>query len=415
MPSQRVDFVGSQGESLAGRLDTPDVQPQAWAVFAHCFTCSKDSKAAAYVARSLTEAGFGVLRFDFTGLGGSGGDFANTHFSSNVADLVAAADWLRAEHGVPALLIGHSLGGAAVLAAAGQVEDCKAVVTLGAPCDPAHVTHQLGDALAVIESEGEASVQLAGRSFRLKRSFVEDLADQPQSERIRSLGRPLLVLHAPDDATVNVDNARRIFETARHPKSFVALDGADHLLNRAEDARFAASVIAAWARRYVEAAEPPATPPDAEPKRSAAADDGVVLVSERGTGRFTQTVAAGHHQFLMDEPAAVGGDDEGPAPYEMLNAALGACTAMTLRMYAERKKWPLDSVRVALVHDKVHASDCADCETGNGRLDRIVRVVELTGALSDDQRTRLMAIADRCPVHQTLRGEVEILTRAGVL
>ena len=260
MPSQRVDFTGSQGEALAGRLDTPDVRPQAWAVFAHCFTCSKDSKAAAYIARALTEAGYGVLRFDFTGLGGSGGDFANTHFSSNVDDLVAAADWLREQHGAPALLIGHSLGGAAVLAAAARVPDCKAVATLGAPCDPAHVTHQLGNELAVIESQGEASVVLGGRPFTVKRSFVEDLADQPQSERIRSLGRPLLVLHAPGDDTVSVDNARRIFETAMHPKSFVALDGADHLLNHAEDARFAAGLIAAWARRYVEATELPVAP-----------------------------------------------------------------------------------------------------------------------------------------------------------
>ncbi len=415
MPSQRIEFTGSQGEALAGRLDTPDVKPQAWAVFAHCFTCSKDSKAAAYVARSLTEAGYGVLRFDFTGLGGSGGDFANTHFSSNVDDLVAAADWLRSEHGVPALLIGHSLGGAAVLAAAGRVPDCKAVATLAAPCDPAHVTHQLGSELAVIESEGEASVQLGGRRFTVRRSFVDDLADQPQSERIRALGRPLMVLHAPDDATVPVDNARRIFETARHPKSFVALDGADHLLNRAEDARFAAGVIAAWARRYVGAGDPPAMPKGVVRAETAAADDGVVLVSERGTGRFTQTVAAGRHQFLMDEPAAIGGDDEGPAPYDMLNAALGACTAMTLRMYAGRKGWPLDSVRVALVHDKVHASDCAACETEEGRIDRIVRVLELKGDLSEEQRSRLLEIADRCPVHQTLHAEVDIVTRVGEL
>ena len=415
MPSQRVDFTGSQGEPLAGRLDTPDVTPQAWAVFAHCFTCSKDSKAAAYIARALTEAGYGVLRFDFTGLGGSGGDFANTHFSSNVEDLVAASDWLRHQHGAPALLIGHSLGGAAVLAAAARVPDCKAVATLGAPCDPAHVTHQLGNELAVIESRGEASVMLGGRQFTVKRSFVEDLADQPQSERIRSLGRPLLVMHAPGDDTVSVDNARHIFETAMHPKSFVALDGADHLLNHAEDARFAAGLIAAWARRYVDATDPPVAPKGLADAGSSAADEGVVLVSERGTGRFTQTVAAGHHQFLMDEPASIGGDDEGPAPYDMLTAALGACTAMTVRMYADRKKWPLESVRVALVHDKVHASDCAACETEEGRIDRIVRVLELQGDLSEDQRVRLLEIADRCPVHRTLHAEVEIVTRLGEL
>ncbi len=251
MPSQRVEFPGSQGELLAGRLDTPDHAPRAWAVFAHCFTCSKDSKAAAYIARALADAGYGVLRFDFTGLGGSGGDFANTHFSSNVGDFVAAADWLRQTHGVPALLMGHSLGGAAVLAAASQVPDCRAVATLGTPFDPAHVTHQFGEGLNVIDAHGEATVQLAGRPFKIKREFIADLTGQPQAERIRQLRRPLMVLHAPEDAVVSVDNARRIFETALHPKSFISLDGADHLLNNPNDAGFAAAMIAAWAHRYL--------------------------------------------------------------------------------------------------------------------------------------------------------------------
>jgi pimeloyl-ACP methyl ester carboxylesterase len=256
MPSQRVEFPGSLGEPLAGRLDTPDHPPRAWAVFAHCFTCSKDSKAAAYIARALADAGYGVLRFDFTGLGGSGGDFANTHFSSNVEDFVAAANWLRQTHGSPALLIGHSLGGAAVLAAASQVPDCRAVATLGAPFDPAHVTHQFGEGLNVIDEHGEATVQLAGRPFKIKREFIADLNGQPQAERIRQLRRPLMVLHAPEDAVVSVDNARRIFETALHPKSFISLDGADHLLNQSEDAHFAANLIATWAQRYLPAASP---------------------------------------------------------------------------------------------------------------------------------------------------------------
>ena len=409
MPSERIEFAGSLGEPLAGRLDTPDKRPHAWAIFAHCFTCSKDSKAAAYIARALSEAGFGVLRFDFTGLGGSGGDFANTHFSSNVDDLLAAADWLREQHGAPALLIGHSLGGAAVLAAAQRVADCQAVVTLGAPFDPAHVTQQLGEDLQVIEAEGEASVSLAGRQFKIRRAFLEDLNGQPQADRIRALAKPLLILHAPLDKTVNVDNARRIFENAVHPKSFVALDGADHLLNSAEDAQFAASLIAAWSRRYVPAAAP-------APQVSASeAEQGVVVVSERDTGRFAQVVSAGRHQFVMDEPLSVGGDDDGPTPYDMLNAALGACTAMTVRMYARRKEWPLTSVRVALVHDKVHAADCEDCDSREGKVDRIVRVVELQGELNDAQRARLIEIADRCPVHRTLHSEVNIVTRAGTL
>lgn len=253
MPSQRVEFPSSQGELLAGRLDTPDAAPRAWAVFAHCFTCSKDSKAATYIARALAEAGFGVLRFDFTGLGGSDGDFSNTHFTSNVDDLVAAADWLRQTHGAPALLIGHSLGGAAVLAAANQVADCRAVATLGAPFDPAHVTHQFGDGLTLIDEHGEATVQLAGRPFKIKQSFIDDLTGQPQAARIRQLRRPLMVLHSPEDSVVSIDNARQIFETALHPKSFLALDGADHLLTQVEDAEFAAGLIAAWSTRYLPA------------------------------------------------------------------------------------------------------------------------------------------------------------------
>lgn len=254
MPNQRVEFPGSQGHALAGRLDTPDGPVRAWAVFAHCFTCSKDTKAAAYVAQALAEDGYGVLRFDFTGLGGSGGDFANTHFSSNVDDLVAAADWLRERHGPPALLIGHSLGGAAVLAAASRVADARAVVTLGAPFDPAHVTHQFGAGLQVIETEGQAQVQLGGRPFTIRRSFIDDVNGQAQAERIRALRCALMVMHAPGDSVVEMDNARRIFEAARHPKSFVALDGADHLLTRAADAHFAARVVAAWASRYLPAA-----------------------------------------------------------------------------------------------------------------------------------------------------------------
>jgi putative redox protein len=251
MSTERIEFPGSQGAALAGRLDTPDAPAAAWAIFAHCFTCSKDSKAAAFVARALADAGYGVLRFDFTGLGGSGGDFANTGFSSNVDDLVAAADWLRAEHGSPSLLIGHSLGGAAVIAAAHRIDDSRAVATIGAPFEPGHVTHQFGEGLDVIESEGRATVQLGGRPFTIRREFLADVAGQAQAERIRGLRRPLLVLHAPEDPVVGVDNARRIFETSLHPKSFVALDGADHLLSGAEDARFAATMIAAWARRYL--------------------------------------------------------------------------------------------------------------------------------------------------------------------
>ncbi len=405
MPSTRVDFPGSQGHALAGRLDTPDGMPRAWALFAHCFTCSKDTKAAAYIARALADAGFGVLRFDFTGLGGSGGDFSNTHFSSNVDDLVAAADWLREHHGPPALLVGHSLGGTAVLAAAERIADALAVATVGAPCDPAHVTHQFGSDLSVIERDGQALVKLAGREFTIRQSFIDDVSGQPQAARIRALRRPLLVLHAPGDAVVKIDNARHLFEAALHPKSFVSLDGADHLLTRAADAQYAAGVIAAWAARYLPTAPEPA--PSQE-----LLEHGTVRVSERGTGAFAVSIQAGRHTLVGDEPTSVGGDDAGPSPYELLLASLGECTVMTLRMYARQKQWPLENAHVTLTHSKVHAADCADCETKDGKVDRIDRVIELIGPLDEAQRARMMEIADRCPVHRTLHAEVTVVTRA---
>ena len=418
MPTRKIEFAGSQQALLAGRLDTPEQAPRAWAVFAHCFTCSKDSKAAAYVSRALARAGFGVLRFDFTGLGNSDGDFANTHFSSNVDDLVAAADWLREHHGAPALLIGHSLGGAAVLAAAGRIADNKAVATIGAPFDPAHVVKQLGQGVAQIQAEGSATVQLAGRPFTVRQAFIDDLTSQRQGERIRRLRRPLMVLHAPRDETVGIDNAGQIFQAAMHPKSFVALDGADHLLSRPDDAQFAADVIAAWAGRYLVAGPPAAEPPAAVPgpdQVEAALPDGAVQVVERGTGAFAVDVRAGRHRWVSDEPASVGGDDLGPGPYDLLTAALGACTAMTLRMYARHKQWPLDKVTVELTHGKVHAKDCAECETREGKVDRIERVITITGDLDAEQRERLLAIADKCPVHRTLHSEVLVVTRAADL
>jgi putative redox protein len=406
MPSTRTEFAGSQGDRLAARLDTPDRNPRAWALFAHCFTCSKDTLAAAFIARALAEAGFGVLRFDFTGLGGSGGDFANTHFSSNADDLVAAADWLRANHGAPALLLGHSLGGAAVLAAAERIADARAVVTIGAPFDPGHVTHHFGDRLQLIREQGQATVTLAGRPFTIKQAFIDDLGGQAQAERIHRLRRPLLVMHAPHDQVVGIDNAAGIFKAALHPKSFVSLDGADHLLNRESDARFAAAVIAAWSSRYLPAAAPP--PAAAAPDELEA---GWVEVAETGTGAFTTQVRSGSHRWLADEPASVGGDDAGPGPYDLLGAALGACTAMTLRMYARQKGLPLAQVRVRLRHSKIHAEDCAHCETKTGRIDRIEREIELRGEIDSAQRARLMEIADRCPVHRTLHAEVDVVTQ----
>lgn len=400
MPSIKAEFAGSNGATLAARLDLPASPPVAIALFAHCFTCSKDTKAATYVARALVEQGIGVLRFDFTGLGGSEGEFANTNFSSNVDDLVAAAGFLRERYAAPGLLIGHSLGGAAVIAAAQRIPEARAVATIGAPCDPAHVKKQFAASVEAITAQGETEVQLAGRTFRLRKQFLDDLDDQRQRERIASLGKALVVFHSPVDRIVNIDNARRIYEAAKHPKSFVSLDDADHLLTRAEDGLYVGNVLAAWARRYLGAQLPI--------DRVAG---GKVLVAERGTGKFANVVRTADHVLFADEPESVGGTNSGLSPYELLSAALGACTTMTLRMYADLKKLPLERVEVEVTHDKIHATDCAECETREGKVDQFVREIRLHGALDDAQRAKLLEIADKCPVHRTLHSEVSVTTR----
>jgi len=402
MPAERFDFPNSQGHKLAALLDRPDGPIRAVALFAHCFTCGKDNKAARLIAHNLTSHGIAVLRFDFTGLGSSEGEFANTSFSSNVDDLIAAADHLRARVAAPAILIGHSLGGAAVLAAAHRVAEARAVVTIAAPFDPAHVAGLFGDRIEELKSQGEIEVTLAGRSFRIRRDLLDDVSAQNLTGRIGDLHKALLVFHSPTDETVGIDNASRIFTTAKHPKSFISLAGADHLLRRPSDAAYVAHVIAAWAERYLDTAMPAARSTDAEPHE--------VVVQETQHGTFQQEVTAGTHRFLADEPVAAGGLDSGPGPYDLLLAALGACTSMTLRLYADRKKIPLARTRVLLRHSRIYASDCAECETKEGMLDRIERMISLEGELNADQRKRLLEIADKCPVHRTLTSEVNIRT-----
>jgi uncharacterized OsmC-like protein/alpha/beta superfamily hydrolase len=399
--STRTVFRGSSGE-LAGKLEMPSGAPKAWALFAHCFTCGKDNVAAGRISRALAKQGIAVLRFDFTGLGESEGDFAATGFSSNVDDLVCAADHLRDQFSAPAVLIGHSLGGAAVLAATPQIPEVRAVVTIGAPADPFHVIGLLGDVRPVVEA-GEATVSIGGRPFRVRRQFLDDVAMQPQCERISTLGAALLVMHSPVDEVVSVNNARIIFDTARHPKSFIALDGADHLLSDRTDAEYTASILAAWSSRYVAAHTTTADPNTDDPA------EGAVRVAESGPGRLTQQISARRHRLTADEPRPVG-DDTGPTPYDLLLAALGACTSMTVRMYADRKQWPLERIVVDSRHSRIHAKDCAECETATGMLDRIEREITLIGPLDADQRAKLLDIADRCPVHRTLRSEVSIHT-----
>jgi uncharacterized OsmC-like protein/pimeloyl-ACP methyl ester carboxylesterase len=404
MPTERFQFTGSEGQQLAAALDKPEGEIRAYALFAHCFTCGKDGLAAKRMAVALSAKGIAVLRFDFTGLGSSEGDFANSTFTSNVADLVRAADHLRKTFKAPALLIGHSLGGAAVLAAAHQIPDAKAVVTIAAPSDPAHVTGHFADSIEKIRKDGQAEVSLAGRPFTIKREFLDDVAEHGLMAHIAGLHRALLVMHAPTDDTVGIDNATRIFVAAKHPKSFVSLTGADHLLTNRRDAIYVADVISAWAERYLDTGVSTEVAADGEAPRQ-------VVVRETRNGKFQQTVTVGPHQSLADEPAAAGGDDTGLAPYDLLLAALGACTSMTMRLYADRKSLPLERTTVTLKHSKIHAEDCAECETKAGMLDQIERVIGMEGALSSEQRQRLMEIADKCPVHRTLTSEVQILSR----
>lgn len=397
--AQKITFPGSRGDRLAARLDLPAGPVRACALFAHCFTCSKDMPAAARIAAGLTARGYAVLRFDFTGLGGSEGEFANTNFSSNVEDLVRAAGYLRDHLAAPALLVGHSLGGAAVLAAAADIPEARAIVAIAAPADAEHVVAGFRARVDEIERAGEAEVTLGGRTFTIRRQFLDDVRGQRLEERVAGLKRALLVMHSPLDEVVGIDNASRIFVAARHPKSFVSLDRADHLLSDRADAAYAAGVIAAWAEKFL--------PPPGE----TAANDGAVVVTETGEGLYQQRVVAGRHVLTADEPVRVGGRDAGPSPYDFLAIALGACTAMTLRLYAERKDLALDQVSVRVAHAKVHAEDCAECEERTGRVDRFEREIVLAGALDEAERVRLLEIADKCPVHRTLEQSSVIATR----
>ncbi|MGE5158593.1 MAG: alpha/beta fold hydrolase [Gemmatimonas sp.] len=404
MPTERFQFMGEGGHQLAATLDLPDRAPIAYALFAHCFTCGKDVLAAKRIAVALAAKGIAVLRFDFTGLGSSEGDFANSTFSSNVADLVHAADHLRDMRKAPAILIGHSLGGAAMLAAAERIPEAVAVVTIAAPSDPNHVTGLFKDSIEDIRTDGRREVSLAGRPFSITRQFLDDIAEQELMRHISHLRKALLIMHAPTDDTVGIDNATRIFLAAKHPKSFISLDDADHLLSNRRDSTYAADVIAAWASRYLEPAGPAATLALGEAPRQ-------VVVRETRESKFQQTIAVGPHQLLADEPIAAGGEDTGPGPYDFLLAALGACTSMTMRLYADRKALPLERVTVTLTHSKIHAEDCAECETKVGLLDQIDRIIGMEGALDADQRKRLIEIADKCPVHRTLTSEIRIVTR----
>ena len=401
MQNLNVTFENQKGEILSGILDLPTEEPVAYALFAHCFTCSKNLRAASNIARALNDERIAVLRFDFTGLGQSEGEFADTNFSSNVGDLLAAVDFLDRKHGDVSILIGHSLGGTAVLQAAPQVETAVAVVTIGSPAEPAHVTRMFGGQEDSLRERGEAEVELGGRPFLVKQQFVDDLKQHDVKGTIGKLHKALLFMHAPLDSIVEIDNAAELFVAAKHPKSFVSLDSADHLLTNDDDSRYAGQVLAAWASRYLPHAD------HGEPFRVAAGE----VVARTYTDGFKTDVRAGRHTLVADEPRSVGGTNAGPSPYDLLSASLATCTSMTLHMYAAHKKLDLESVTVRVKHGKIHAQDCKDCESDSGRIDEFQRSISLQGGLSEAQRQRVLEIADRCPVHRTLEGEIKVRSK----
>lgn len=398
MRFKKVSFKNAEGQELSGRLDFPLIgKPKAFVLFAHCFTCSKNLKSVEHISQAFTQQGMAILRFDFTGLGQSKGDFADTNFSSNLSDLKDAYEFLKENYEAPQIMVGHSLGGAAVLHVSGELDNVSAVATIGAPSTPDHVSHLLDSGREELEKTGEAEVNIGGRTFKMKKQFLDDLEAKKGSSVIKNLGKSLLVIHSPQDTIVGINNAQEIYLEAMHPKSFVSLDGGDHLMTKEGDAKYVGSIIANWASRYIKVNEQEETP------------EGEVL-TRIGAKGYTTEVIAGSHLLVADEPPSVGGDDLGPTPYGYLLSGLGACTAMTLRMYADYKKIPLEEVEVKLTHDKVHKQDGENSESSKGKIDQIKRKVKLTGDLSEDQRKRLIEIADRCPVHKTLEGKPEILT-----
>jgi len=400
MNIQKINFTNAEGQQLVGRLELPINQhPHNFAIFAHCFTCNKNLSAVKNITRELTSNGFGVLRFDFTGLGESEGNFENTNFSGNVDDLISASNYLKENHTAPTLLIGHSLGGAAVIFAASKIDSVKAIATIGAPSNPKHVKHLIQNSVEEIKATGKANVSIGGRPFTIKKQFLEDIETKSLPDVAKNLRKALLVLHSPQDTTVGIENAEEIYVAARHPKSFVTLDGADHLLMKKEDSIYVGSVIATWAKRYISIPKIDTISTTHQAVASLDAEDG-----------FTTQMTVGSHTMMADEPVSYGGNDFGPSPYEFVSAGLSACTAMTVQMYVKRKGWDLQNIEVHTSHTKVAKQIVENGEQKEIKVDTFNREIKLQGNLDDKQIQRMLQIADKCPVHKTLHSAIEVVT-----
>ncbi|HSJ12532.1 MAG TPA: bifunctional alpha/beta hydrolase/OsmC family protein [Gillisia sp.] len=396
----KVSFKNSSGHDLIGYLELPlDQKAHNYILMAHCFTCDKNFHGVRNISKALTLKGFGVLRFDFTGLGESEGDFADSNFSGNVEDLIAAANFLKDEYKSPTMVIGHSLGGAAAIFAAALLPEVTALATIGTPSSLSHVTHLLSDGLEKIKNTGEATINIGGRPFKIKKQFLEDLETKDLQKVMAGLRKSILILHSPQDTIVGIKNAEELYKAARHPKSFISLDGANHLLSKREDSHYVGELIGTWAYRYLEI---PTVP---QPQTS---HEVVAQLDEED--KYTTYMKSGNHRFIADEPTSFGGNDYGPSPYDFLSAALAACTSMTLQMYARRKKWPLAVVETHVDHSKNHAEDCEHCEEPTAKIDTFERAINITGDLDEKQIAKLLEIADKCPVHKTLHQKVQIKT-----
>ncbi|NJW52809.1 bifunctional alpha/beta hydrolase/OsmC family protein [Salinimicrobium oceani] len=399
MNYSKISFPNAEGHELSGYLDLPlNEKPHSFVLFAHCFTCNKNYFAVKNVSQALSQRGYGVLRFDFSGLGDSEGDFADTTFSGNVADLLAAADFLEKNYEAPAMLVGHSLGGAAVIFAAKELQSVKAIVTIGAPSSPVHVKHLLKSNIEEIKEKGIAEVNVGGRNFSIKEDFLNDINSHDMGSFARDLKKAFLIMHSPQDTVVEISNAEELYKAVKHPKSFISLDGADHLLTDPDYSRYTGDLIATWASRYLSI-----------PEKEELETEHMVVANLGATGYTTQ-MKAGHHYFTVDEPKSFGGEDLGPSPYELLSGALAACTSMTIQMYARRKKWVLKNVETHVDHKKRHAEDCENCEKSSAKIDIFEREIVLDGDLDEQQRQKILEIADKCPVHKTLHNKITIST-----